>query len=466
MNFLISTDAYKGCHYKLFPADTEAVRYYMAPRKPISEDHKEFVLFGISNYIYDYLDSAPSLEDVKNAKALWNKFNVGGGAYPFPFHAFEKALDVYGEDYMFPINIYGLPEGSVCRKYNKPVMVVECENKDFLFLPGFIETALQRDAWYGSTVATISRNVKVFLEQMYRETVDPEFYWTIDSRLHDFGGRGVSSSKGAANGGLAHLINFKGTDTMEAIQRGMDIYGIEPDELACSIPAAEHSTVTSWGEGLESEKAALKHMISVYGNNPLIAFVSDSYDFKRMVDKGWNDPEIIEMIRKCGVMPVCRPDSGDPTEMVLYALEGLEKGWGSTKNNKGYKILNGISVIQGDGMDHQKIVDMYLAVKEKGYSAQNVAVGMGGGLLQKLNRDTMSWSMKMYKIKRNGVWYNVQKTPVTQKDKESWNPMEEIDNENWVAYYRGNRVNQLYPDLKDYERDFKKIRERASIGII
>ena len=35
------------------------------------------------------------------------------------------------------------------------------------------------------------------------------------------------------------------------------------------------------------------------------------------------------------------------------------------------------------------------AIKEAGFSAQNVVFGMGGGLLQKINRDTMSFTTKL-----------------------------------------------------------------------
>ncbi len=38
------------------------------------------------------------------------------------------------------------------------------------------------------------------------------------------------------------------------------------------------------------------------------------------------------------------------------------------------------------------------AVMDAGYAAQNVAFGMGGGLLQKVNRDTMSFATKLSHI--------------------------------------------------------------------
>ena len=44
------------------------------------------------------------------------------------------------------------------------------------------------------------------------------------------------------------------------------------------------------------------------------------------------------------------------------------------------------------------IKEIAVAVEQSGYSAQNVAYGMGGGLLQKVNRDTMAFATKLSKI--------------------------------------------------------------------
>ncbi len=460
-NLLLATDAYKGSHSRLFPPNADAARYYLAPRKPIAPELREFLFFGVTAFIHDYLDNVLTRDDIQEARAIWDHFNVGGTPYPFPFAPFENLVELHGKNYKYPINIYGVPEGTVTDRYNEPLLIVECLRPDFLFLPGFLETALQRDVWYGSTVATNSRNVRAFLEDLYADTVEADDYWTLDYRLHDFGARGATSGLSAANGGLAHLINFRGTDTMEGVRRGVELYNAAPDELAASIPAAEHSTVTAWGEGLAAEKAALKHMLETYGpENPLLAFVSDSYDYKRMVDEGWGDPEIQALARKHNVTPVVRPDSGDPVEMVLYALRGLEQTWGVNTNAKGYKVLDGVNVIQGDGMDYDKIRRLYGAVVEAGFSPQNLVVGMGGGLLQKLNRDTMSWSMKMYGVRVDGEWRNVQKTPVTQKEKTAWDPGAGLNTDGWVTYYRGDAERATY-DFPDYARDFDAVRKRA-----
>jgi nicotinamide phosphoribosyltransferase len=44
---------------------------------------------------------------------------------------------------------------------------------------------------------------------------------------------------------------------------------------------------------------------------------------------------------------------------------------------------------------------------------------MGGGLLQKVDRDTMKWAMKASAIKIDGVWQDIYKDPVTDPGKVS-----------------------------------------------
>ncbi len=61
-------------------------------------------------------------------------------------------------------------------------------------------------------------------------------------------------------------------------------------------------------------------------------------------------------------------------------------------------MIRGAGVIQGDGISHATLKKILTSVEEAGFSAQCVAFGMGGGLLQKVNRDTMSFATKLSKI--------------------------------------------------------------------
>jgi nicotinamide phosphoribosyltransferase len=54
-----------------------------------------------------------------------------------------------------------------------------------------------------------------------------------------------------------------------------------------------------------------------------------------------------------------------------------------------------------------------------GWSADNIAFGMGGALLQQLDRDTQKFAMKCSAALINGEWVDVQKDPVTDPGKKS-----------------------------------------------
>lgn len=117
-----------------------------------------------------------------------------------------------------------------------------------------------------------------------------------------------------------------------------------------------------------------------------------------------------------GGFMVLRPDSGDPIEAVLMALEAGEKVFGVDVNGKGYKVPKGWGVIQGDGINIHSLQKILAAVLEKGFSAEAVAFGMGGGLLQKVNRDTMSFATKLgHIVYADGTARDIFKVPLPDK---------------------------------------------------
>jgi nicotinic acid phosphoribosyltransferase len=74
-------------------------------------------------------------------------------------------------------------------------------------------------------------------------------------------------------GGCAHLLNFDGTDTMSAAYYAQFMLN-NGKPVGQSIPATEHSVMTSW----KTETEAVKNMITHFGDG-LFACVMDSYDY-------------------------------------------------------------------------------------------------------------------------------------------------------------------------------------------
>ena len=77
-----------------------------------------------------------------------------------------------------------------------------------------------------------------------------------------------------------------------------------------------------------------------------------------------------------------------------------------------YKWLNPhVRVIQGDGINLFAIDEILHNLKVNFFSADNVAFGMGGALLQQVNRDTQKFAFKACNIIINGVETGVYKQP-------------------------------------------------------
>ena len=253
---------------------------------------------------------------------------------------------------------------------------------------------------YPSTVATNSNAQKRVLKAYTDETSDvPE---KLEYQLHDFGCRGVSAMEMAGIGGCAHLVSFTGTDTLPALSVARKYYGPSTLVAGYSVPASEHSTMTSWGKDQELE--VVRHLLKTFPTGPL-SVVSDSYDLWHFINDiiGKELKDLVVSRADNGGHFVVRPDSGDPVENVLKVLERLEIAFGAETNSKGFKVLHkAVSVIQGDGISYESIKAICAAMKEKGWSISNILFGSGGALLQKLNRDTQKFAYKACMVTVNG----------------------------------------------------------------
>lgn len=405
-NILLTTDSYKASHYLQYPPGSQKVHSYIESRGCPEMKIPYTTFFGLQAFLKAYMCGVQvTREKIDEAKEFW-----AAHGEPFDPEIWEYILEEHGGK--LPVVIRAVPEGTNVPLKQALVTIENTDEKCF-WLPCFLETALLRGVWYPTTVATISNSVKRVLRAYLEETSDdPEGQLLF--RLHDFGARGVSSGESAMIGGGAHLVNFLGTDTIESIRWVRRYY--REDMAGFSIPAAEHSTITSWGK--ENEVEAMRNMLKQFAKpGSLVAVVSDSFDIFRACSELWGK-ELKQEVLDSGATVVVRPDSGDPVEVVLEVVRRLDDAFGGSINGKGYRVLHPqIRVIQGDGCTPKMIDNICAALKAAGYSIENVAFGMGGGLLQKLDRDTFRWAMKCSAIQRDGEWIPVFKDPITDQGK-------------------------------------------------
>ena len=219
--------------------------------------------------------------------------------------------------------------------------------------------------------------------------------------------------------GMGHLVNFMGTDNIESLLYAGRYYNMDilTEVPGFSIPAAEHSTITSWGREYETD--AYRNMLKAYGREgTLLAVVSDSYDIYNACSHIWGETLRQEVINS-GATVVIRPDSGHPPTVVLKCLELLAEKFGAEVNSKGYKLLNYVRVIQGDGINVASIEEILNVITQAGFSADNLAFGCGGGLLQQVDRDTQQFALKCASMEIGGSQRDVYKQPVTDPGKDS-----------------------------------------------
>jgi nicotinamide phosphoribosyltransferase len=206
-----------------------------------------------------------------------------------------------------------------------------------------------------------------------------------------------------------------GTDTISGLLYAREYYSA--GVAGFSIPAAEHSTITSWGR--EGEVDAYRNMLSQFAKpGSIVAIVSDSYDIYNAARNLWGE-ELRQQVVDSGATVVIRPDSGDPETVCLKLVQILHDKFGAVKNAKGFWVLNNVRLIQGDGVNEHTIRCILGAFQAYGYSADNIAFGMGGALLQQVDRDTQKFAMKCSSALINGTWVNVQKDPITDSGKKS-----------------------------------------------
>jgi nicotinamide phosphoribosyltransferase len=401
-NLIMDTDSYKASHWLQYPPQTTAMYSYLESR---GGRYPATVFFGLQYILKEYLSQPVEMWMVEEAEAFFTahglSFNSEGWRY--------IVNDLGGK---LPIRIKAVPEGTVV-PVKQIMMSIESTDPQTFWLVSWLETLLLR-VWYPITVATQSYYLKQIIWDALQVTADDPGA-EIPFKLHDFGSRGVSSSESAAIGGMSHLVNFMGSDTVVGIRAANHYY--QHPMAAFSIPAAEHSTITSWQR--DGELAAYQNMLDQFAKpGAILAVVSDSYNLWEAIDHLWGD-KLKQQIIDSGATVVIRPDSGDPVSVVSEVLQRLDQRFGSTMNSKGYKVLNYVRVIQGDGINAQSLAAILKASQDLGFSASNIAFGMGGALLQQIDRDTQKFAVKCSEVTINGQNIPVYKDPATDPGKRS-----------------------------------------------
>jgi len=398
-NLILLADAYKYAHHKLYYPGTTQIYSYLESRGGM---FNETVFFGLQYFLKEYLQGqAFTRQDLDEAEGFL--LQVFGRNDVFDKSKFQYILDKYNGH--LPVRIKAVPEGINVPTSNV-LMTIENTDPECYWLTNFLETLLMQ-VWYPCTVATLSNQVKKVVKRYYIETATPGSEAGINFVLNDFGFRGVSSVESAKLGGAAHLLNFDGSDNLAGSGMAISHYNAQK-VYGLSIPATEHSICTLLGR--DGELDIFRHILRTFPTGT-IACVSDSYNIFKACEEYWGEDLKQEILNRDGVL-VIRPDSGDPIQTLLKIFEILFDKFGCTVNEKGYKVLPPqVRVIQGDGVNFESIKSIYKTLKENQISAENLVLGMGGALLQKVDRDTQRFALKCSSAVIDGKEIRVEKNP-------------------------------------------------------
>jgi len=462
-------------------------------------DH--IVFFGLQYLVKEYLTGAVVTEEkVTEAEAFVARYmadvRVAGPSFAkgFDYTMFPRGdwMAMVTGDYdgtgvpvgapgVLPIKIEALPEGSLA---SPGVCLFKLTNTHprFFWLPNFLETLLVQ-VWYPTTVASQAREFRKtiqaysYLSQRVSQVPEvaglgpPEF--TVDNLvddqlsvhiaqvfdLLDFGYRGVSSHETAALGSASYYVaGFEGSDTVAGSRMCLWAYEgfktlFEDFHGATSVPAAEHSTITSWADmspesdpvQYESDEyAAFANMFKQYMSSFCVSLVSDGFNIWNALANHWPSDKVPggeggrsmrDMLAERlsnGQLNLIRPDSGEAIETLPQLLTLLTKvlpeHWmaegelppltpkftdaakqaayetlvqkikahvGSSGSDP-FRRLKGqqMRILQGDGVALDTVGDMCASLLANGFCANVVHFGSGGGLLQKVNRDSLSCAFK------------------------------------------------------------------------
>lgn len=420
---MLQCDFYKTTHAQQFPKGTTSLVSYFTPRKSLIDGVENVVVFGLQGFckeiLVEYFGSwFKEKENVAiNAIKRVLDNSIGSDAYDI-----EKIRSLHKLGYL-PVEISELPEGTRC-PIHVPFMKMKNTHKDFAWVPQFLESLVSAETWHpmvSATVATIYRNI---VNKYYDETCDNNF--SKNKALGDFSFRGQESFWSAAKSSAAWCLSFVNTATVPTIPYLEKNYNCNCEEevVALGSVSTEHSVMCSNTAVDGDEITMLRRLLNDLYPNKSFSVVSDSYDYWNLVNNIL--PQIKEDILSHNGTILIRGDSGNPVEIVTETVFHLWEIFGGTVNSKGYKVLNPhVKAIYGDSITVERCESIFKKLKENGFAACNVALGVGSfsmeciqqnGVLKPFTRDTFGMAIKATYGIINGKEYKIFKDPKTDKD--------------------------------------------------
>ena len=424
INALLLKDFYKAVHSEMInPKMTKSVSYY-TPRMSRVNRWDKVVMFGLQmfckTWLIDYFNEnffdRPEEEVVSEYKKIMDN-TMGKDIYDI-----EKVRSLHRLGYL-PIEIHAIPEGTKVPMHVPMFMITNTDDR-FAWLGQALESLISAECWYPMICATVGNT--------YREIVDKYYDLTCDDNvprrraLGNFDFRGDQGLDAALKAGAGWCLSFVNSATVPVIPFLEEMYNCNctKEEVAYGAVSTEHFVMCSNYAVDGDEKTFLKKLLTELYPNTSFSCVCDSYDYWRIVKS--IIPELHDEIMNHNGCFLVRGDSGDCVEVVTQTVFELWKEFGGTINSKGYKVLDPhVKALYGDSITIERCEKIYQILKDNGFSAQNVSLGIGSfsmhcieedGILKPFTRDTFSSCIKACDAIINGKEYAIFKDPKTDRD--------------------------------------------------
>lgn len=402
INPMLLIDFYKAVHAEMLPAKITKSVSYFTPRMSRVRMWNKVVMFGlqgfVKTYLIDYFNERfferPIDEVISEYERIMGA-SLGKGVY-----GLQKIKDLHALGYL-PIEIWALPEGTKVPMH-VPMFCITNTHDDFAWLPQALESLISAEAWHPMLAATVGATYRGIVNKFYDETCDDSV--SRNKALGSFDFRGEECTDSAIKAAAGWCLSFVNTATVPVIPYLEKLYNCDctKEPVAFGSPSTEHAVMCSNYAVDGDEVTLLKRLLTEIYPDTSFSAVLDSYDYWNVIDNVL--PQIKPEIMAHNGCMLMRGDSGDCIEVVTKTVFKLWNEFGGTINSKGYKVLDPhVKAIYGDSITIQRCERIYEILKDNGFAASNVALGVGSfsfqcveedGILKPFTRDTFSSCIK------------------------------------------------------------------------
>lgn len=375
-NPMLLIDFYKAVHAEMLPKNMTKSVSYFTPRMSRVKRWNSVVMFGlqgfIKTYLIDYFNEEffqkPFDTVISDYKRVMDH-SLGEKAY-----GIQKIADLHKLGYL-PIEIIALPEGSQV-PIHVPMFGITNTHPKFAWLPQSLESLISAESWHPMIAATVGKTYRDIVNKYYAETCED----TVPRAraLGNFDFRGEECTQSAVKAGAAWCLSFLNTATVPVIPYLEANYNCDctKEPVAFGAPSTEHSVMCSNFAVDGDEITFLRRVLTEIYPDTSFSCVLDSYDY-------WNVINNLLPVLKPEIMAhngcmLMRGDSGDCVDVVTKTVFRLWDIFGGTVNSKGYKVLDPhVKALYGDSITIQRCEQVYQILKDHGFAASNVSLGVG-----------------------------------------------------------------------------------------